>query len=64
MWDKIENILDLSADLNDWVDSCMVVADIGAILDAQQTIKNALGRIKVELNNKELSKMIKEVLNA
>jgi len=64
MWDKIENILDLSADLNDWVDSCMVVADIGAILDAQQTIKNALVRLKVELNNKELSKMIKEVLNA
>jgi hypothetical protein len=64
MWDKIENILDFATELNDYADSTMVVQDIGVILEAEKAIRDALGRMKVELNNRELSKMVKEVLNA
>jgi len=64
MWDKIEQIVDLATELNDWLDSTMVVQDIGVILEAERAIRDALGRMKVELNNRELSKMVKEVLNA
>jgi hypothetical protein len=64
MWDKIEQIVDLATELNDWLDSTMVVQDIGVILEAERAIRDALGRMKVEINNRELSKMVKEVLNA
>ena len=64
MWDKIEQIVDLATELNDWIDSTMVVQDIGVILEAERAIRDALGRMKVEINNRELSKMVKEVLNA
>lgn len=63
MWDKIEAIIDFAAELNDWADSSMVVEDIGVIIAAQNDIKNALARIRVELNNRELNKMIKEVMD-